>query len=223
VRLHRVELDEGGRLPDWRDFDAIVAMGGPMSVNDEDALPWLGEEKRAIGEAVRAGTPYWGVCLGVQLLAASLGACVYPGPEPEVGLLPVSMTAEARTDPVFAEAPHELVTLQWHGDTFSLPKGAVLLAISPAYPNQAFRWGRSAYGIQFHLELSREMAAEWTLVPAYADALGRALGPGSATALVDELGARADELRAYGRQMFERWLDLVAVAEPMVDLASTPD
>ena len=74
--IHRVELDEGESLPDWRGFDAIVAMGGPMSVNDEDALPWLAAEKRAIGEAVRAGTPFWGVCLGVQLLAASLGARV---------------------------------------------------------------------------------------------------------------------------------------------------
>ena len=133
AQLHRVELDEGEQLPDWREFDAIVAMGGPMSVNDDADQPWLTAEKKLVGEAVRAGTPYWGVCLGVQLLAASLGARVYPGPEPEVGLLPVSMTGEARSDPVFGEAPHELVTLQWHGDTFDLPDGAVRLASSPAY------------------------------------------------------------------------------------------
>ena len=76
AELHRVELDEGEPLPDWREFDAIVAMGGPMSVNDDATLPWLSEEKRAIGDAVRAGMPFWGVCLGVQLLAASLArAC----------------------------------------------------------------------------------------------------------------------------------------------------
>src|SRR6185436_6686045 len=74
VALHRVEIDEGEGLPDWREFDAIVAMGGPMSVNDEPELPWLVDEKRSIAEAVRAGTPYWGACLGVQLLASSLGA-----------------------------------------------------------------------------------------------------------------------------------------------------
>ena len=112
AEILRVELDEGGRLPARDEFDAIVAMGGPMSVNDEADQPWLNAEKALVGEAVRAGTPYWGVCLGVQLLAASLGARVYPGPEPEVGLLPVSMTGEARSDPVFGEAPHELVTLQ---------------------------------------------------------------------------------------------------------------
>ena len=87
--LHRVELDEGEPLPDWRGFGAIVAMGGPMSVNDEAELPWLADEKRLIREAVEAGTPYWGACLGVQLLAAALGGRVYPASAPEVGVLPV--------------------------------------------------------------------------------------------------------------------------------------
>jgi GMP synthase-like glutamine amidotransferase len=78
AELHRVELDEGDSLPDWHGFDAIVAMGGPMSANDDDALPWLSDEKRLIADSVRAGTPFWGVCLGVQLLAASLGRASTP-------------------------------------------------------------------------------------------------------------------------------------------------
>jgi GMP synthase (glutamine-hydrolysing) len=211
--IHRVELDEGERLPEWREFDAIVAMGGPMSVNDEDELPWLRAEKAVLAEAVRGGTPFFGACLGVQLLAASLGGEVAPGPAPEVGLLPVFLTDAAATDAVFADLPRELLTLQWHGDTFSLPDGAVLLASSPAYPNQAFRWGRSAYGVQFHLELSREMAEEWTQLPAYAEALDRVLGPDSSAALVDKLAEHADELRQHGRRMFERWLELFAPAD----------
>jgi GMP synthase (glutamine-hydrolysing) len=222
ARIHRVELDEGDPLPDWRDFDAIVAMGGPMSVNEEE-LPWLRAEKALIAESVRAGLPFFGACLGVQLLAASLGAEVLAGPAPEVGLLPVFLTDAAAADPVFADLPRELLTLQWHSDTFSLPEGAVLLASSPAYPNQAFRWGRCAYGVQFHLELSREMAAEWADVPEYSEALARVLGPGSATALVAELGANADELRAHGRQMFERWLELVSPVESAGKLAATSD
>jgi GMP synthase (glutamine-hydrolysing) len=211
--IHRVELDEGERLPEWREFDAIVAMGGPMSVIDEDELPWLRAEKAVLAEAVRGGTPFFGACLGVQLLAASLGGEVAPGPAPEVGLLPVFLTDAAATDAVFADLPRELLTLQWHGDTFSLPDGAVLLASSPAYPNQAFRWGRSAYGVQFHLELSREMAEEWTQLPAYAEALDRVLGPDSSAALVDKLAEHADELRQHGRRMFERWLELFAPAD----------
>jgi GMP synthase (glutamine-hydrolysing) len=207
--IHRVELDEGDPLPDWRGFDAIIAMGGPMSVNDDDALPWLTDEKRLIGQAVRAGTPYWGVCLGVQLLAASLGARVYPGPTPEVGLLPVEITDEGRGDPVFADAPDDLLTLQWHGDTFDLPTGAVRLAGSPAYPNQAFRF-EQAYGVQFHLEVSPEMAQEWAEVPEYTTSLERTLGPGSAPVFMREIERRSGEMLVEGRALFERWLDTFA-------------
>ena len=209
IELRRVELDEGEPLPDWREFDAIVAMGGPMSVNDEVALPWLTEEKRAIGEAVRAGKPFWGVCLGVQLLAASLGARVYPGPEPEVGLLPVELTDEGRADPVFGGMETGIATLQWHGDTFDLPDGAVRLARSSAYENQAFRFER-AYGVQFHLEVSSDMAREWADVPEYVTSLERTLGTDGALAFLTAIEERADEMRAAGRVLFERWLDRVA-------------
>src|SRR5207247_8651654 len=92
ARIHRVELDEGEPLPDARDFAAVVAMGGPMSANDEDELPWLRAEKAFIAEIVRTGTPFFGACLGAQLLAASLGGEVAQGPAPEVGLLPVFLT-----------------------------------------------------------------------------------------------------------------------------------
>jgi GMP synthase (glutamine-hydrolysing) len=209
VELCRVELDEGAPLPDWREFDAIVAMGGPMSVNDEAELPWLAAEKRAIAEAVRAGTPFWGVCLGVQLLAASLGARVYAGEEPEVGLLPVELTAEGRADPVFGSLESGLATLQWHGDTFDLPEGAVRLAGSPAYANQAFRFGR-AYGLQFHLEVSAAMAREWAEVPEYLDSLRRTLGPQGAPAFLAAIEESADGMRSAGRALFERWLDTTA-------------
>jgi GMP synthase (glutamine-hydrolysing) len=208
AELHRVELDEGEALPDWREFDAIVAMGGPMSANDDAELPWLIGERRLIGEAARAGVPFWGVCLGVQLLAASLGARVYPGPAPEVGILPVALTLDGLTDPVFAGLPRELLTLQWHGDTFDMPHGAVRLAGSPDYPNQAFRYER-AYGVQFHLEVSAEMAREWATVPEYVLSLERTLGAEAAPAFLSAIEDRADEMRTLGRALFERWLDRV--------------
>lgn len=205
--VHRVELDEGELLPDWREFDAVVAMGGPMSVNDDAELPWLTAEKRAIGDAVRSGLPFFGACLGVQLLATSLGARVYPGPSPEVGILPVTLTDAARDDPVFQGLPAEFLTLQWHGDTFDLPDGAVALAESPEYANQAFRWGERAYGVQFHLEVDSELAHEWAGVPSYAEYLDRVLGPGSLPRLIDELEASAADMGARARAMFGRWLD----------------
>jgi GMP synthase-like glutamine amidotransferase len=207
-----VELDEGEPLPDWRDFDHIIAMGGPMSVNDDDRLPWLAGEKRFVAEAVRAGKPFWGTCLGSQLLAASLGGRVYAGPGPEIGLLPVRLTAEARKDPLFRDMPDALTTLQWHGDTFDLPQGAVLLASSPLYPNQAFRWGERAYAVQFHLEVSVEMAREWGEVPEYRGALERTLGPGALERMIAELEREESGMASMGRRLFERWLELPARA-----------
>jgi GMP synthase (glutamine-hydrolysing) len=206
AELVRVEIDEGEVLPELRDFDAIVAMGGPMSVNDEAEQPWLVDEKRLIARAVESGIPYWGVCLGVQLLAASLGARVYAGAEPEVGLLPVQLTAAARLDPVFAGLPDELLTLQWHGDTFDLPPGAVLLAGSPLFPHQAFRVGSSAYGVQFHIEVSPALAHEWAAVPAYRESLDRTLGPGALDRLIAELEVNAEPMAAAARGLFGRWL-----------------
>jgi GMP synthase-like glutamine amidotransferase len=208
IELHRVEVDEGEQLPDWRAYDAIVAMGGPMSAGDDEALPWLTDEKRLIAEAVDAGAPFWGVCLGVQLLAASLGARVYQGPAPEVGILPVALTNEGRKDPVFGALPDELPTLQWHGDTFDLPPNAVRLAGSPAYPNQAFRCGR-AYGVQFHLEVSPALAREWADVPEYAASLERVLGAGAIDRLVAELETESEPMAAHATTLFEHWLDRV--------------
>jgi GMP synthase (glutamine-hydrolysing) len=216
--IERVELDEGDRLPERGEFDAIVAMGGPMSVNDDEALPWLADEKAFLADSVRAGTPYWGVCLGAQLLAASLGARVYRGTAPEVGLLPVELTDEARSDPLFASLPDSLVTLQWHSDTFDLPPGSVRLASSPTYANQAFRHA-NAYGVQFHLEVSNDMAREWAAVPEYAASLEQVLGPGSSEELVGHIERCSTEMRAHGRALFERWLDVIV--EPAMSRGTT--
>jgi GMP synthase-like glutamine amidotransferase len=184
-----------------------------MSVNDDAELPWLTEEKQAIADAVRAGVPYWGSCLGVQLLAAALGARVYSGTQPEVGVLPVTLTDEGRSDPVFAGLPAEFLTLQWHGDTFDVPEGGVLLASSPAFPNQAFRVGRTAYGVQFHVEVTEQMAREWAGVPAYAEYADRVLGAGGIDRLMADFDAARERMLDVGRRMFERWVE-IAVAVP---------
>jgi len=212
AEIVRVELDEGDRLPARDAFDAIVAMGGPMSVNDESEHPWLVEEKALIRDAVRDGVPYWGSCLGVQLLASSLGARVYAGPQPEVGVLPVTLTDEGAADPVLQGLPREFPTLQWHGDTFDLPEGAVLLAGSPAYPHQAFRYGHAAYGVQFHVEVTGDMAREWAQVPAYVESLERTLGREGAPELFAAFDRSAAEMQAHARTMFERWVDVAVGA-----------
>jgi GMP synthase (glutamine-hydrolysing) len=206
--LERAELDEGDALPDWREFAGLIVMGGPMGAYEDGAHPWLVEEKAAIAAAARAGHPVWGVCLGAQLLAAALGGDVYPGGEAEVGLLPVELAEAAYGDPVFSAAPPSFPTLQWHGDTFDLPPGATLLASSLAYRSQAFVYER-AYGLQFHLEVSRELAAEWGEVPAYAASLEAIKGPGALDRLVDKVGEHAGTTVPLARELFGRWLELV--------------
>jgi GMP synthase-like glutamine amidotransferase len=208
LELERVELDEGDPLPDWRGFAGTIVMGGPMGAYEDDAHPWLVAEKRALREAVEADHPVWGVCLGSQLLAAALGARVYRGEEPEVGLLEVELTEAGAADPVFGAAPTRFRTLQWHGDTFDLPEGATLLASSPAYENQAFTY-RRAYALQFHLEVSPELAVEWGGVPAYADSLEAIKGPGALEALIGEVTDNAGTMLPLARELFGRWLEQV--------------
>ncbi len=201
-----VELDEGGRLPDWRDVDLVVVMGGPMGVYDEAAHPWLAAEKRWISAAVRAGVPYFGVCLGAQLLAASLGAQVRTGSAPEVGVLPVTLTAAGQADPVASVMGDEFLALQWHGDTFGIPAGAVCLGRSSAYPHQAMRFGDVAYAVQFHVEVTDPMFAEWRHVPAYAASAQAALGAWGFDRLARAFAASRDAMAQAAERMFHSWL-----------------
>ena len=203
-----VEVDEGDPLPDWREFDALLAMGGPMGAGDDADHPWLASERTLVREAVEAGRPFLGVCLGVQLLAAALGARVYAAERPEVGLLDVALTAEGRADPLFAGLGDRFVSLQWHGDTFDLPADAVRLASSPLIANQAFRAGERAYGVQFHLEVTGEMAVEWGSIPAYRESLAATLGDAAGAEFIADVERRSAELHRPARRLFENWLEL---------------
>ena len=142
-------LFAGDRLPRAGDIDALIAMGGPMSVNDEDALDWLRPEKQLVRDVVARGIPVLGICLGAQLIASALGARVYPGTEREIGWFPVGGVPDVAPGFRF---PREFLAFHWHGETFDLPAGAVRLAGSAACENQAFQVGRNAVALQFHLE-----------------------------------------------------------------------
>jgi GMP synthase (glutamine-hydrolysing) len=206
AELMRVEVDEGEPLPDRRDLEAVVVMGGPMGAYDDREHGWLAAEKRFLRDVVSDGVPVFGVCLGAQLLALSLGGRAYAGPESEVGVLDVELTGAARDDPVWADLPPRFPTLQWHGDTFDLPPGAVRMASSPAYPNQAFRYGSATHAVQFHLEVTEAMAAEWAEVPAYASALESAAGPGALDRLLADFSARAEDMHHLARRLFDGWV-----------------
>ena len=203
-----VELDENEPLPDWGDFDAVLAMGGPMGAEDDAEHPWLTAEKELVRETVEAGRPFLGVCLGVQLLASALGAPVRTMDAPELGLLPVELTPEGRAHPLFAGVEDSFPSLQWHGDTFELPQGAIRLASSPVAANQAFQAGERGFGIQFHVEITPELAREWAKVPEYKAYLAEALDEERAAAFLAEIETRAEELHPTARRLFENWLKL---------------
>ncbi|MDX6619052.1 MAG: hypothetical protein QOK36_1438 [Gaiellales bacterium] len=201
-------LDRGDPLPDWRDYDVMVAMGGAMSVFEEDEHPWLVEEKRAIREAVEASMPYFGVCLGSQLLAEALGGRVYRGPDPEIGLHPIVLSEDAARDPVFGGFPAGLDVFEFHQDHFDLPPGAVRLAGSPRYPNQAYRLGGVAYAMQCHLEVSVEEVHAWVrLAPGLAGTIEQRLGSGALERFLASYGERVPFVQGTGRQLFRRFLE----------------
>lgn len=205
-----VALDEGAPLPPLADYDALLVLGGPMDVWDEEPLPWLKAEKAAIREWVLTfKRPFLGVCLGHQLLAEALGGAVAPMPRPEVGLGDVVLSAAGRADPLFAGLPAQLPCLHWHGaEVTRLPQGGVRLAGNGDCAIQAFAVGERAYGLQFHLEVTAAMVAAWSAVPAYRDGARRVLGPAGEERLQALTAAREGELAALARRLFSNFCTL---------------
>lgn len=143
----------GDAAPDPDDFDALVVMGGPMSANDEDKYAWLSVEKQLLRDAIAAGKPVLGICLGAQLIASALGARVYPGRQPEIGWFNIEGLNRGPGEYAF---PASLEVMHWHGETFDLPPGAQHLARSAGCENQAFCIGNKVVGLQFHLEMGAQ-------------------------------------------------------------------
>jgi GMP synthase (glutamine-hydrolysing) len=155
-RVHR-----GEALPDGvAGYNVVIVMGGSQSAWDDARSPTMAREAALLAEAARAGLVTLGVCLGAQLLARGLGARVYKGDAPELGVGPIALTDEGRADALIRPFDGKDV-LHWHGDTFDLPDGAVHLATSSRYANQAFRFGERAWGLQFHVECDAPMRRQW--------------------------------------------------------------
>jgi GMP synthase (glutamine-hydrolysing) len=197
-RIETVEV--GDPRFDRVDFvapDLLVLLGGPMGTYEQDKYPWLAGELRRIAQRLAADKPTLGICLGAQLIAAALGARVYPGPQPEVGFAPLT----------FAAAPLRhlagLPVLHWHGDTFELPEHAERLASTTRYENQAFGLGRNVLALQFHAEMGLdERFHVWTSRgAAIVEAAGTSVQ--QVTADHERYGA---EVVAAGRAMLSEWL-----------------
>jgi GMP synthase-like glutamine amidotransferase len=140
-------------LPDLGDVEAVVILGGPMSVHDEADYPWLRDEKQFVREALLLERPVLGICLGAQLMASALGARVYAAAEKEIGW---HLIQACPGDPGVFPFPASAKVFHWHGETFDLPVGAKLLARSEGCLHQAFQVGPRAMALQFHLETTVE-------------------------------------------------------------------
>jgi len=189
----------GGVLPPAEGYRALVFLGGPMSVNDD--LPYLRREMEIISDAVSRRQPVLGICLGAQLIARSLGAKVYPNLQKEVGWYPLQFTPAAAIDPLFCGLSRETV-FHWHGETFDLPPGAELLASSEICRNQAFRVQSSIYGLQFHLEVTPVMIADWCLQDENCGDVRELTSP------IDPC-ANSSRLSVLSDLVFGRWWDMV--------------
>ena len=194
-----VRLDAGDDVPSVDSVDAVVVLGGEMGAYDVDRFPYLAAEKQFLVDAVDAGVPVLGVCLGCQLLADALGGRAYPGERPEVHFGPLDPVSP---DPV-VDALIDGPTLSMHQDTWDPPDGATVLARTDRYP-QAFRYG-SSLGIQPHPEVDSAIVKSWlTHGAGVAVAVRAGADP---EAVMDDFTARDDEVAAVADRFFGAWID----------------
>ncbi len=162
-----LDLSKGDLLPgSLQGIEAVISLGGPMNVYEDNKFPFLKGEDVFLKEILKKSIPFLGICLGSQLLAKAAGAKVGKSPQKEVGFSEVQLTEAGKRDVLFKDLPSDLKVFQWHEDMFGIPKGGVLLASSEKCPHQAFRFGKNAYGVQFHVEVTPPIVNSW--IDAYA-------------------------------------------------------
>jgi len=173
-----------------------------MSVYDQSQFPFLGAEQRLIENALKGDKPVLGVCLGSQLLAATLGADVKSGTQKEIGWHPVSLTESAATDALWKGLPSQFTAYHWHADVFDLPQDAVSLAASEMTPCQAFRYGENAYRFLFHMEVTEQIIKN--MVVEFEEELkAEAI---AAESIIPKIKDYLSKLQATGGEVFGRWV-----------------
>jgi GMP synthase (glutamine-hydrolysing) len=197
-----VRVHDGQPIPkDVKGLGGLIVLGGPQTVYRLDRHPHFREEMALIESALKAEKPILGMCLGSQLLAASLGAQVRRGEQREIGWYPVRLHEAAKEDHLLRGLPSEFVAPHWHSDVFDLPEGAIALASSEKTPLQAFRYGAKAYGFMFHAEMTREILT--ALVAEFGDGLKRVGLDGDA--ILVEAERHLPALGSIGDTIFGRW------------------
>ena len=203
--VRTIRIDQKEKIPaDPGPLSGLVVMGGTMGVCDQEKLPHLKEEIALLGKAVKAEKAVLGICLGAQLIAASQGAEVKAG-EKEIGWFPVRKMPEACKDPVLRRLPENFPALMWHGDHFSLPKGAIHLLGTQKCACAGFRFGKKAYGLVPHLEMTAAMIDE--MVSASRKELAAAqVEPAQ---ILEDSSEYAEPTEELARAMWRAWVGLV--------------
>lgn len=202
-------------LPDVGKYNGLIVLGGPMNVDQQHLYPHLTTEIASIQEALRREIPILGICLGAQLLAAALGANVRPNAVREIGWYRLHPTAAAQSDKLCRHFDGSQHVFQWHAYTFDLPPGAVHLASTPTCPNQAFRFGERAYGLQFHLEADQQLVERWLHVPEYR-AEAEASGPEHhLDHILRETHGRAPQSTEIAERVFGDFIELFSWRKKM--------
>ena len=198
---------EGEALPqNTHDLAGVVIMGGPQSANDNH-LPYIQAELEWIEQRIREGLPMLGICLGAQLMAKAAGAVISASPSRELGWCRVFPASNAASDPLFSSMPDDgLTVFQWHGETFSIPDTATLIATHPNVPAQAFRLGRAQYGMQFHFEVDAPLIHQW--IEAGVSEQDH-LGIEGIDRLHEQTQLHLHAMREHGRQTVLNWLSLL--------------
>ena len=192
--------------PDLGGVDAVIVLGGPQNLDEQDRYPHLKHELALLTEVLRRGLPVLGICLGAQLLAHALGARVGRNAQRELGWADLTLTEAGKADPVLSALGTPAPMFHWHGDTFALPSGAAQLAHTALCQQQAFRYGDLAYGLQFHMEVDAELIARWLEV--YRHELALTHGPDAAALVTAQTRARIGDLQARSALAFDTLLQV---------------
>jgi len=202
-----VELGAGEPLPDDpKKFKAVIVLGGPMNVDEEDKYSFLKPENEFIQKVLKAEIPYLGICLGSQLLAKAAGAKVVKSPVKEIGWYTVELTKDGQQDPLFKGYNPADPIYHWHGDMFQIPSNGKLLARASGCPHQAMKVGKNAYGLQFHVEVTDKSIKEWCDEYVANDLPGR---PEHAKSMMDDYWKYKKKFDAQANTLYDNFLKIV--------------